>query len=231
MQHSAEIFPAIDRLLKNHGRTPDQIDQVYLAVGPGSFTGLRIAVALAKTMHLATGVKIVTVGSLDVVVANLSDLPTGQFDTQEGPTALPERVAALFDAKRGQFYAATYQHLGSESEAPPATDAEDPGYRISASDIGLWRKSSPDRLMTAPEIVGNSPGLGGLGLLGDGLLYQRDKFATDRVVILPERFWGPRAANVHRLGYQKAQAGLFSDPLALIPRYLRGPEVTLRKGS
>ena len=83
--------------------------------------------------------------------------------------------------------------------------------------------------MTAREIVEGFTGSGPLGLLGDGLFYHRDAFATDRIVILPERYWSPGAINVHRLGYQKAQAGRFADPLTLSPFYLRGPEVTLRK--
>ena len=47
--------------------------------------------------------------------------------------------------------------------------------------------------------------------------------------ILEEAYWSPRATQVHRLGYQKAQAGRFADPLTLTPFYLRGPQVTLRK--
>jgi tRNA A37 threonylcarbamoyladenosine modification protein TsaB len=63
MQHSSELFPAVGDLLQDHGCVPTDIDQVHLAIGPGSFTGLRIAVAMAKAMHLATAVRIVTVDS------------------------------------------------------------------------------------------------------------------------------------------------------------------------
>jgi len=69
MQHSSELFPAIAGLLRNQGYVPMDIDQVHIAIGPGSFTGLRIAVAMAKAMHLANAAKIVTVDSLDVVAA------------------------------------------------------------------------------------------------------------------------------------------------------------------
>ena len=73
IRHSAEIFPAISDLLNRFSRKPDQIDQVYISVGPGSFTGLRIAVTLAKTMHLANATKIVAVDTLDVIAANAND--------------------------------------------------------------------------------------------------------------------------------------------------------------
>ncbi len=231
MQHSSELFPAIGALLREHGCIPADIDQVHLAIGPGSFTGLRIAVAMAKAVHLANAARIVTVDSLDVVAANLSEAPAGPSDPPRDGTGIliPDRIAALFDAKRGQFYVSVYQRtMAAQTQLQEAED-EEPGYRIPGLDNALWRKIAPDSLMTAPEVVERFAGSDRLGLLGDGLFYHRDSFDTHRTVILPERYWSPRAANVHRLGYQKALAGRFTDPLALTPFYLRGPEVTLRK--
>ena len=72
MRHSAEIFPAITDLLSKFDKKPDQIEQVYISAGPGSFTGLRIAVTFAKTLALANGAKIVAVDTLDVIAANVT---------------------------------------------------------------------------------------------------------------------------------------------------------------
>ena len=55
------------------------------------------------------------------------------------------------------------------------------------------------------------------------------EFIAHNTRILDEQYWSPQASNVHRLGYQKARAGLFADPLTLTPFYLRGPLVTLKK--
>jgi len=74
MKHSAEIFPAIHTLLDRFECKPKDIEQVYISIGPGSFTGLRIAVTLAKAMHLAGSVKIVPVDTLDVIAANVINL-------------------------------------------------------------------------------------------------------------------------------------------------------------
>ena len=64
LQHAAQIVPIIDRLIGAQGWGPGDIEQLFVSQGPGSFTGLRIGITLAKTMALATGVKIVAVPSL-----------------------------------------------------------------------------------------------------------------------------------------------------------------------
>jgi tRNA threonylcarbamoyladenosine biosynthesis protein TsaB len=231
LQHSAELFPTIKRLLARYGRTPSEIAQIHLSAGPGSFTGLRIAVTMAKTMHLANQARIVTVDSLDVVAANLPETSreSPRQEKERRETTVPETIVALFDAKRGQFYAAIYQRVMPGRNQPQESLDQESGYRIPAPDNGTWRKTVPDCLMTAGEILKKLAGAGRIGLLGDGLLYHRDRFNADDVVVLPERYWSPHAANVHLLGHQKALAGRFADPLTLTPFYLRGPEVTLKR--
>jgi tRNA A37 threonylcarbamoyladenosine modification protein TsaB len=142
---------------------------------------------------------------------------------------IPARVAALFDAKRGQFYAAVYEYAVPGLAESPAMREEEPGYRIAGPNNGTWEKILPDCLITARELVERFAGAGPLGVLGDGLLYRREEFRGDNVVLLPEACWSPHAANVHTLGYQKAVNGRFDDPLALTPLYLRGAHVTLKE--
>ena len=106
LRHSVEILPSISKLLERFAYTPDNIDQVHIALGPGSFTGLRIATALAKTMSLANAVRIVTVDSLDVITANIDDADDLAVFQTAGVCLAGVRVATVLDAKRGQFYAA-----------------------------------------------------------------------------------------------------------------------------
>jgi len=97
MRHSAEIFPDIVGLLEQHGKKPADLEQVYISIGPGSFTGLRIAVTIAKSMALANQAKIVAVDTLDCIAANVIGLPE------------IARLAVILDAKRGQFFTAVYE--------------------------------------------------------------------------------------------------------------------------
>lgn len=227
LQHSAEIFPAINQLLSRFDFTPDDIGHVYVATGPGSFTGLRIAVTMAKAMHLADNrIVIATVNSLDVIVANIGDAAASISLQDSGGTML-NRVAAVLDAKRGEFYAAVYERVGPQET--PVDVSSNEGYVIAAPQSTTWRKILPDCLITANDLTARFATDTPLGVLGDGLVYHREEFATDNIRILDESYWSPRASSVYRLGRQKAAAGRFTDALTLTPFYLRAPHVTVKK--
>src|SRR3954469_5709785 len=70
LQHAAGLIPLIDQLSSQRGWSPAQLEHVYISAGPGSFTGLRIGITLAKTLAFATGAKLVAVPTMGVLVAN-----------------------------------------------------------------------------------------------------------------------------------------------------------------
>ena len=51
--HSIKLVPAVDELLNAHGWTEATLDGIAVGIGPGSYTGVRIAVTAAKTMAWA----------------------------------------------------------------------------------------------------------------------------------------------------------------------------------
>jgi len=211
IKHSAEIFPAIGDILGRFSQNPDNIKQIHISAGPGSFTGLRIAVTLAKTMNLANAAKIIAVDTLDVIAANANDY----FKEKITTTDAPERIAAVLDAKRGQFFIAVYRR---KTRSTQKTDTN-----------GTWKKIFPDSLMTAPQFLDQftseeKP----IWLLGDGLLYYKDIFKADTVRFMDEKYWSPRASNVFLLGYEKALANKFEDPLTLTPNYLLRPDIKIK---
>ena len=66
-------------------------------------------------------------------------------------------------------------------------------------------------------------------LLGDGLVYYKDNFQADGIHFFDEKLWSAQAHNVHLLGWEMASKELFADPLALVPNYLRKPDITLKQ--
>ena len=73
LRHAASIVPIIDRLIRARNWGPKDIEQIYVSAGPGSFTGLRIGITVAKTMALVGGAKIVAVPTVRVLAVNAAN--------------------------------------------------------------------------------------------------------------------------------------------------------------
>jgi tRNA threonylcarbamoyladenosine biosynthesis protein TsaB len=91
LKHAAALVSVVDSIVKAHGVLPREITAVAVSQGPGSFTGLRVGITLAKTLGYVTGAKIVAVPTLEVIVNNLP--------------AEARHAIVLLDAKRGQVFA------------------------------------------------------------------------------------------------------------------------------
>ncbi len=96
-RHAVEFLPTVAELCRTHGVAPADVRCVFVSIGPGSFTGLRIGVTAARAIALASGVRTVAVPTLEVIAQNATDAADP-----------PERVAVLLDAKRRRVYAATF---------------------------------------------------------------------------------------------------------------------------
>ncbi len=113
-RHAVALMPAIDRLAQAHRFEPGDIGQVYLSIGPGSFTGLRIAVTVAKMLARGIGSKLVAVPTLDVVAAN-------------APTDAGPRLAVCLNAKGGRCFTGRYERSGGGWFALGEADLLTPG--------------------------------------------------------------------------------------------------------
>ncbi|KOO42278.1 tRNA (adenosine(37)-N6)-threonylcarbamoyltransferase complex dimerization subunit type 1 TsaB [Priestia koreensis] len=94
--HSVRVMPAIQALLKDCGWAPSDLERIVVAQGPGSYTGVRIGVTIAKTLAWTLQIPLVGVSSLEVLAAN------GRY--------FNGYIAPLFDARRGQIYTGLYQY-------------------------------------------------------------------------------------------------------------------------
>ena len=92
--HSISLMPAIDFLMASLDWTPKDLDRIVVAEGPGSYTGLRIAVATAKTLAHTLNIELVGMSSLLALVPY----------QQEG------LFVPLMDARRNNVYAGFYEN-------------------------------------------------------------------------------------------------------------------------
>ena len=66
-RQSEYMIPELDKLFKKHNVSTDDIGEVVVAMGPGSYTGVRIAITIAKTIAVALNAKLYAVSSLRVL--------------------------------------------------------------------------------------------------------------------------------------------------------------------
>jgi tRNA threonylcarbamoyladenosine biosynthesis protein TsaB len=204
-QHTSQLFPLLDSLCKSKNWTPDQVDEIYVSVGPGSFTGLRVGITAAKTLAFARSIKVVSVPSTDVIALNFLEKSQKIAKNHEKI----DNLAVVMDAKRGEVYTSVFTRID------PSENCDDqlvPGFRVIL----------PPSVMSPAELLANTPRP--LAILGEGLRWHHDQFCDPDIITLEEKYWQPLARNVHRCGQLRARAGLYVDPDQLTPLYLRRPE-------
>lgn len=69
--HSIYVMPMIDEILKDNEITPSYLNEIIVVNGPGSFTGVRLGVTIAKTLAYTLDVPIKTITSLEAFVVSI----------------------------------------------------------------------------------------------------------------------------------------------------------------
>ncbi|MFW6132689.1 MAG: tRNA (adenosine(37)-N6)-threonylcarbamoyltransferase complex dimerization subunit type 1 TsaB [Planctomycetota bacterium] len=110
LRHAAQLLTRLDALLRDANLAPGDLDEVYVSSGPGSFTGLRVGVTVARTLAQALDdVRCVAVPTAAAVAEGARDLPW-------------EHLAVVFDAKGRNIYVQRFGRDG-EGEIVPRGEA------------------------------------------------------------------------------------------------------------
>ena len=224
--HSVELLRRLEWLLQERGLSMTQISAIAAAIGPGSFTGVRVAVTVAKTLAFSLKAPLVGISTLDVIAYS------------QAAAALP--VCALMEAGRGEFYAAFYRQ-GYFEDAARAGNAfggeAGPGNWVARSASGndprfqgglYWQRQGEHRVMTIEELGRDiqEPTL----LCGE--LRQDSRRNLAAVLGSFGLFTRPFASVRHasllaELALQRLERDDVDDPLTLEPLYLRRPAITM----
>jgi tRNA threonylcarbamoyladenosine biosynthesis protein TsaB len=130
--HTIELAPAVQEILKRVAITTADLSGVAVAIGPGSYTGLRVGLALAKGLALANRTPLIGVSTLDIVAAGIGQQPG--------------KLVVAAEAGRTRVCTAVYEwhnNQGWQSTQPPT---------IAAWEELLPRLVADGRLLFAGEI-------------------------------------------------------------------------------
>jgi len=212
--HSVELLERIQRLVEvDCGSNLQAIDCVAVATGPGSFNGVRVAVATAKAFAFALQKPLVGVSTLEIIAA--------QQDKWRGP------LCSILEAGRSELYAASYlfDEIDNNGEIT---------YHI--RQLSEYLMLTPQKLVTyLNEHMDEWAGVPGKRQVSP-ILFCGELSETTRQAI-SEHMQGQslfidnlqasrRASTLALLAIQRLYEGKIEDPMLLEPLYLRRPSIT-----
>ena len=106
---SAALMPMVERVLKNANKGFDGLDALAVTTGPGAFTGLRIGLAAARGMALASGLPVFGITTLDVVAHSIPE------HERSGKTVL-----IALETKRADHYVQIFSDILDPQSEPQA---------------------------------------------------------------------------------------------------------------
>ena len=208
--HGETVVGAIDALLRQAGVTIKDLAAIAVGIGPGSFTGLRIALSYAKGVALATGCGVVGIPSLDALALCALCLP----ELASGTTICP-----ILDARKGELYAALYRAVENGLE------------KLSGEFL-----AKPQDLAGQIELAGQIDGQ--VVYLGDGVTSYGDALRKEaqgpqgasgrKVTVADLSLLRSSAAMIAALGAARVANGRLDSVSSLQPLYVRPSEAELK---
>jgi tRNA threonylcarbamoyladenosine biosynthesis protein TsaB len=212
--HSVELLEYTRRLLTDCQMTSHQLDAIAVATGPGSFNGVRVALATAKTLAFALQKPLVGVSTLDIIAVQ-----------QQHIRGL---VCAVLEAGRSELYAACYVF------DEPANADSDRVYRMRR--LGDYILGSPQWLAAyLQEHRGNwltvpseeeYPPLLICGEISAASCQALSSYLQDHCLFIGKLEAPRHASALASLALQRLRNNQVDDPLVLEPFYLRRPSIT-----
>jgi len=200
--HQTRLLPLAAELLESAELDWRAIDRVGVGLGPGTYTGLRVGVASARSLAQSLGTEIVGVSSSEALAR------AALRATKEPDAGLQRAVITVVDARRGEVFVGAYG--------------------ASASRVSAIRAPGPLSLSeAAPElarIVSDHPCDAWLAV-GDGVLALREELARVEVEAAPA---GSALHDVDARALCELARDAESQPLeAVVPVYCRAPDAEL----
>ncbi len=212
--HSVELLERIQRLVEvDCGSSLQALDGIAVATGPGSFNGVRVAVATAKAFAFALHKPLVGISTLEIMAA--------QQDMWSGP------ICSVLEAGRSELYAACYLFNKSymNTESTNAIHQLSGYLMLTPQKLVDYLNDQMDQWAGVPGKRQVSPVLfcGELSETTRQILtgYMQEKsFCVDSLQAVR------RASTLASLAMRRLYEGSIEDPMLLEPLYVRRPSIT-----
>ncbi|MFL2640019.1 MAG: tRNA (adenosine(37)-N6)-threonylcarbamoyltransferase complex dimerization subunit type 1 TsaB [Dehalococcoidia bacterium] len=192
--HTSELHVAIKAALDSSSINVNDLKGLIVTNGPGTFTGIRIGLAVSKAITIA----------LDIPIIGISTLDVGAFPFMDEE----KNIVSVLPVGRGDFACAVFgiDQEGSDLLSPYAKVIDD---HIITTDMLFSYLNTQERTMTL------------CGEITEDLQERVSHLRTTIVDIPTESDRQRRSGNLARLGYKRFIRGLIDDPASLQPVYLR----------
>ena len=163
-KHGEVLAVYIDEILRESECPVSGLDAIAVSKGPGSYTGLRIGVSLAKAMCYAAGIPLIAVDTLKCLA----------WSMKQSGEPFPENAVLLpmIDARRMEVYMAAYHmNLELKNSARPVVLEQDfvkdldPNVKYYAGGSGAWKISEAGLAEVITVVPGISLSAAGMGTL------------------------------------------------------------------
>ena len=217
-QRSAQsLVPAIQTTLQQVDWSVMSLDAVTVALGPGSFTGLRVGLATSRMLAYAVGAKLLGVNTLQAIAANMC---LARDHGQVVKWKNGQHVTVAVDAQRGEASAQMFRLIPSRHFAGKLFPEPVDERRLLPFDT-WWTLADNDgqereRRDTTMEPRNDAP----LAFSGP-ILYKIADHKPKAVQLLDESLWSPNAVGVSHIAWERLLSGESDDLLTLQSYYSR----------
>ena len=176
-QHAQNLGVYIREIFDGMDIDPSELDAVAVGMGPGSYTGLRIGVSLAKGLCYSTGKPLIAVNSLKAMaVVALEDYEAGILDVDDISKTL---LCPMIDARRMEVYAQVFDHSLNELSPVEAVVVEKDSFSQFAGRgelliFGSGGKKSAEVIGDRVRLVGVAPSARGMVRLSEKAYFEGD---------------------------------------------------------
>jgi tRNA threonylcarbamoyladenosine biosynthesis protein TsaB len=198
--HTETLLPLIGKVLTQAGVTLREIEGVGVSIGPGSFTGLRVALGTVKGFAYAMGQKVVGVPTLEALARTVSEWEGKEWEGL---------ICPVLDARKGEVYAGLFRRGADGNLVRLLSD----------------RVLAPQHLLE--QITEGCLFLGdGAEAYGELIRHHRGTLSQ----LLPFAAYHPRGSVIARMAWGRLRTGDGDALQSLVPAYVRPPEAVAKRG-